>query len=220
MIHIQKGFEPRSLRDHRNTPGADFDSLDKTETRKCLLQEQGYLCAYCMKRIRNASDVKIEHYVARNSENELVYTNLLAVCDGNNNTKDEMGKVNKDRFTCDSMKKNHPLHINPQKKSDMETIYYDNQGKIYSRNAIYEEDLNHILNLNDEYGYLIANRKDAINVIMNKLRELKPGQDAMPLLNRLKSKYESKNEKGEYEEYLGIIRWYIEKHIRKHVRKS
>ena len=62
MILIIKQCEPVSLHLHRNTFGADFDGLDKTELRKSLLAEQGYLCAYCMKRIRHANKVKIITY--------------------------------------------------------------------------------------------------------------------------------------------------------------
>lgn len=54
MILIEKQSEPQSLQKHRNTPGADFDGMDKAELRLYLLQEQGYLCAYCMKRINNS----------------------------------------------------------------------------------------------------------------------------------------------------------------------
>ena len=111
MLLIKKRQEPDSLREHRNTPGADFDGLDKTQLRRSLLQEQGYICAYCMKRIREDDKVKIEHYKARTKENELVYQNLLAVCDGNETLKDERGKVNPNRFTCDTKKKEKELLI-------------------------------------------------------------------------------------------------------------
>lgn len=76
MIYIKKRTEPKSLVEHRCTPGATFDGLDKTELRECLLKEQGYLCAYCMKRIHDEKDTKIEHYRARNIENQL----NIAIC--------------------------------------------------------------------------------------------------------------------------------------------
>lgn len=209
MIYIEKTLEPESLRLHRGTPGSDFDGLDKKELRQALLEEQGYLCAYCMKRIRNTKDIKIEHYKARNKENELNYSNLLAVCNGNEGE-------NRNRFTCDTMKGKQELHINPQSKKDMDTIYYDNQGKIYSRNNDYQNDLNTVLNLNDEYGYLIRNRKAALKAMREKLMCLKAGQDAMPLLHKLKNYCYCMNDDGELPEYAGILRWYVEKQIRKH----
>lgn len=104
MIYIEKKSEPVSLREGRETPGADFDGLDKRELRKSLLEEQGYLCAYCMKRIRKDKNVKIEHYHPRNIQNQMDYGNLLAVCMDNQTLEDEKGKVQKVRFTCDSCK--------------------------------------------------------------------------------------------------------------------
>lgn len=216
MIYIKKQKEPSSLREHRSTPGANFNSLDKTELRKSLLEEQGYLCAYCMRRISGDKDVKIEHYRARNIQNEMEYVNLLAVCTGNETMKNSGGKVDPDKFTCDTKKKNKELHINPQNRLDMESIYYDNQGNIYSKNPVYQEDFDYILNLNDRFGFLINNRKNALAAVIKELRKLKPGQNAMPLLRRLEKWSIQKNKSGEYPEYAGIIRWYIEKQIKKH----
>ena len=86
MILIKKKLEPYSLTEYKQTINASFDNLPseiKDDIRKSLLKEQGYICAYCMKRIEENSDIKIEHYEARNNENELAYKNLLAVCKGN-----------------------------------------------------------------------------------------------------------------------------------------
>ena len=215
MILIQKNSEPDSLREHRNTPGADFDGLDKTELRDSLLKEQGYLCAYCMKRIRQENKVKIEHYKARNKENELLYQNLLAVCDGNETLAFNGNKVNPQRFTCDTRKKEQELHINPQDKNDMETIFYDNQGKIYSQNPDYQKEIDDVLNLNDPYGYLISNRIAALEPLLKRIHDLKPGQDAMPLLRKVERYCYSKNDMQEYPEYVGILRWYVKRQIRR-----
>ena len=216
MIYIEKNAEPHSLKAHRNTPGADFDSLDKTELRSFLLAEQGHLCAYCMKKINGANDTKIEHYKARDDENQLIYTNLLAVCTGNEKLQNQSGKVNPKKFTCDTMKKSQVLHINPQSRTDMETIYYDAQGKIYSTNRDYQNDLDIVLNLNDPYGFLIDNRQAALKAVQNQLIKLKPGQDAKPLLEKIQNSCIFKNSANELPEFVGIMRWYVERKIRKH----
>ncbi len=215
MILITKQTEPVSLREHRNTPGADFDGLEKSELRRSLLEEQGYLCAYCMRRIRQGNKVKIEHYQARNELNELEYRNLLAVCGGNETLMINGGKVDPKRFTCDTMKKENQLHINPQSCSDIETVYYDNQGRIYSTNEVYQKDLDVVLNLNDEYGYLVSNRKAALYSLMQKLSGLKAGQDAEGLLRKLEKYCYTLNSAGEYPEYVGILRWYLKRQMRK-----
>lgn len=54
MITIKKGKEPISLTEYRASGGRKFDDLDsatKKDIRDSLLKEQGYICAYCMKRI-------------------------------------------------------------------------------------------------------------------------------------------------------------------------
>jgi len=55
MRYIPKKIsnEPASLRATRLTDGANFDSTNKSDIREALLKEQGYLCAYCMRRIEN-----------------------------------------------------------------------------------------------------------------------------------------------------------------------
>ena len=60
--------------EYRHQINARFDDMDpdvKIQLRESLLKEQGHLCAYCMKRIIDAKDTKIEHFEARTPENEL-----------------------------------------------------------------------------------------------------------------------------------------------------
>lgn len=216
MIYIEKKSEPSSLKIQRETPGADFNGLDKTDLRKSLLEEQGYICAYCMKRIRKDKSVKIEHYHARNTENQMDYQNLLAVCTGNQTLKDDNGEVQEERFTCDSCKKNKELKINPRSKADMDTITYNNAGIMLSSNEKFQNDIDYTLNLNDRNGHLIGNRKAALKPLIMKLRKLKPGQNAMPVLKKLERYCYEVNEYGELPEYVGIMRWYVTKQIRKH----
>lgn len=60
MIFIQKSREPQKLLEYRLKKNSRFDDMDadvKDALRMSLLQEQGYLCAYCMGRIKNGRDV-------------------------------------------------------------------------------------------------------------------------------------------------------------------
>ena len=75
MITIEKQKQPGSLIAFKKNGGTDYLSLDK-DTKKdivdSLLEEQGYLCAYCMRRIprheKNGENgylddhVRIEHH--------------------------------------------------------------------------------------------------------------------------------------------------------------
>ena len=52
------------------------------------MKEQGYLCGYCMKRLKNIDDVKIEHIVPQSvlksdERKALDYKIMLGVCYGN-----------------------------------------------------------------------------------------------------------------------------------------
>lgn len=80
MLYIKKGKLPKSFIEYTREKCARFDDMPsetKKELRRSLLEEQGYLCAYCMRRIADGgAETKIEHLQARNLSNELVYPQL------------------------------------------------------------------------------------------------------------------------------------------------
>jgi hypothetical protein len=73
MIRINKGTEPAEWTAKKLTSG--FNKYEPiTELREALLEEQGYICAYCMRSIpievkdKNESETsKIEHINSRDS---------------------------------------------------------------------------------------------------------------------------------------------------------
>ncbi|MBQ5650259.1 MAG: hypothetical protein IIV09_01550, partial [Selenomonadaceae bacterium] len=150
MLYIKKYKPPNSFVHYVKQPNVHFDDMDtevKQELRLSLLREQGWLCAYCMKRLSfDGNDVKIEHYEPRNTENELKYENLLAVCKGGEGNVPE-------RQTCDTRKGNQVLNINPQRWQDIDTVSYTSNGDILSSDSAFQADFNDILNLNDRHGY-------------------------------------------------------------------
>lgn len=202
MILIKKKSEPHSLTTYKKTLNSSFDNMPsdvKSELRDSLVSEQGYICAYCMKRIEKSSDIKIEHYEARDSENELSYKNLLAVCKGNEGFP-------KERQTCDTRKGNEKLHINPQKVGDILTIFFTRNGEIKSSNSLFQKDLDEVLNLNDEFGKLITARKSALKALQKKITSMNKTQ-----IKKLYNELEKADRKIEY---VGILLWYLEKKIR------
>ncbi len=208
MIYIKKSAEPRALHDYRKQIGISFDDMDadvKTALRDSLLKEQGHLCAYCMRRINGSNDVKIEHYVARNRENELQYENLLAVCKGNEGQKYEY-------LICDSRKGNEPLTINPLRMTDMQTIYYTRDGRIHSTDNDMDEDLNQRLNLNCATGSLIESRKTARQSIEKHLHQYKDKKALKRRLEHLRDHYTVHTDP--LPEYVGAIRYYIDKKLK------
>ena len=54
--------DPEKAKGYGDILRSYFDQLPKKEIRATLLEEQHYLCAYCMRRISNVDDVIIEHW--------------------------------------------------------------------------------------------------------------------------------------------------------------
>lgn len=213
MIQIKKGTEPKKFQEFKQqNPQAHFDDMPpdiKAILRQSLLEEQGYLCAYCMSKIRDR--VKIEHYEPRNAHNELEYSNLLAVCTGNS-----AGNQFEHQH-CDTKKGNRRLHINPQNIDHIKQISYRSDGTIYAKdNDDFNDDLNFTLNLNDEHGYLKANRKKALDVLKKKiLSNFGDKVVGCVFAEKLLKTYLSKNRSGELTPYCGILIDYLTRHLKK-----
>ena len=206
MILIKKNRIPSSLVEYKKTINASFDNLPrevKDKLRTSLLKEQGYICAYCMRKLKdNSSKVKIEHYVARNEENELEYKNLLAVCKGNDSEPFE-------KQTCDTRKGNREIKINPQVNSDVLTISYTSNGEIKSSNSDYQKDFDDTLNLNDTFG-LVKARRDALNSLKRNLDRRRTHLTK----DTIRRKYLQYSEAEIKESYVGILLWYLQKKMR------
>ena len=213
MIHIQKNSPPSEFINFvKQTPQIHFDDIPsdiKSILRKSLLQEQGYLCAYCMSRIYDDHNTtKIEHYRARNDFNELDYSNLLAVCSGN------FFDDSYEHQHCVTRKGEKFLNINPQNALHISMIDYKSDGTIFSKkNSNFNDDFNKILNLNDEHGYLKINRKIALQKFQEKLhRDFKDKSATVTFLKKALNFYSLSHE-NHREAYCGIIIRYIEKKL-------
>ena len=156
MRTIDKGTEPRYLRNYRRKDGCNYHDFDeKDKLRSALVKEQRRLCCYCMCRIHEDNgDVKIEHWKSqsRYPEDQLDYNNLLAACKGGK------GKRYKDQH-CDTRKDQDDLKWNPAKLNHhIEThLYYDGDGTIWSDDNEFDGQINKVLNLN--LARLCNNRK-------------------------------------------------------------
>ena len=150
----------------------------------------------------DSSKVKIEHYVARNEENELEYKNLLAVCKGNDTEPFE-------KQTCDTRKGKEEININPQKNSDILNISYTSNGEIKSSNSDYQKDFDDTLNLNDVFG-LVKARKEALNSLKRSLSKSKTHLTE-DTIRRIYTRYSEAEIK---ESYVGILLWYLQKKMR------
>jgi len=155
--------EPRSLKTYRSTPRAAYDSCNKADIRASLLNEQGFIYAYCMRRIKSKT-TDIEHYSAQSNDSKLKlnYGNMLAVCNVSE------GRPSKAQH-CDKSRRNQVLTINPLIKNCEKKIKYGSDGEIYSDNELINHDLNKKLNLN--LPRLMKNREkfvEEVRVALNR----------------------------------------------------
>jgi uncharacterized protein (TIGR02646 family) len=211
MRLIKKGKEPNSLMEYKKQSNAYYDGCNKIDIRKALLEEQGYLCAYCMERI-SEEKMTIEHYYAQSNINEkeaLDYNSMLGVCLGNRGSKQ------KKYLTCDAHRGNEALKVNPFEKATIDLIKYSDNGKIYSEDLEINKDLDITLNLNCKQALLMENRRRALEALKKELiKKKRQGEWKKEFLERIKDKYGLPDENGKFEPFSGIILYYLDKRIR------
>lgn len=210
MLYIRKENIPVSLLKYRQDKYAYYDGYkEKDDVRKALLQEQGYLCAYCMRRI-DLKNMKIEHWKPQSILTEkarLEYKNMLGVCLGH-----KEGDSKEDE-TCDSHRGNEKLTVNPLDENTIRKIIYKvSDGTIFSKDDVIDKDLDKTLNLNCEKALLKLNRKRALTTLQQKLYELQGlGTWNKNLLDKHIQYYENVDKLGKKSEYAGILLWYLKK---------
>ncbi len=213
-IKKDKKNEPKTLKEYRETtPNAIYSGFgDKNQLlKKALLKEQGYICAYCMKRIsleRNEGKPKIEveHYKSQEKypKEDLNYMNMLGVCNGNSGDKEH----------CDKKKKEVELKIlNPLKKNiNKNLITYSLSGKIKSKsnNSNVESDIN-LLNLNDD-GLIKIRKgvlKNARDIFEKNNHKKKDKTWTLKMFDKEIEKYKTLKS-GKYTPFCQFIIWHFE----------
>ena len=217
MRYICKGEEPASLTKYKKESNAYYDGYqEKSDVREQLLKEQGYLCGYCMKRLKNIDDVKIEHIVPQSvlksdERKALDYKIMLGVCYGN-----EGEGRKKSCLTCDAHRGNDDIYVTPFDEHCVSLIKYDSEGHITSKDENIRKSVDETLNLNYDGpdAYLVQNRKAVLMECKKKLRAMqKAGIWKRKNLERLLEYYMQPNENGEYVPFSGIAIWYINKRL-------
>jgi len=210
MKQIIKGKEPASMLTYRKQPHAHYeDYREKNDLRHSLLEEQGYICCYCMQRIR-LEQMKIEHFRPQSQYPELQLDshNLLAACDGNEGSPRQLQH-------CDTHKADEEITINPadSQKNCEQYLKYSSNGRVYSDDPIIETDLNNTLNLNTQT--LVNNRQNAINTVIQEMTQIKGKKAAWPIQKVYQKihAYERK-ENGKYKPYCQMIVYFLNKRFK------
>lgn len=226
MILIKKNKEPKEWTEYRNTPGVDYQAIP--ELVQSLLKEQGYICAYCMRRIPKKDkiykkdganfvytneDHRIEHIKSRELHDDLKldYTNMVVCCPGHIGTEDH----------CDRLKGAKDISFSPLDQQFIDTIKYSSDGTIISTNEAYNKEINDTLNLNTEL--LKRNRKAMLIEVITKINvNCKKGTnwDKKTLesyLYKYSEKHSEKDKEGvkeKYYPYCGVVSWFLQKKLR------
>lgn len=212
-------IEPSQLTEYRETtPNATYDGLGtdvKDIIRDSLLDEQGYICAYCMCRIDNSSECTIEHYISQRHHSEspfsedehkrqsLLYSNMSGVCKNNSEH-------------CDKHRGNTPLEIlDPHKPSCEELISYDFNGHIKPSGRDIEKVQKDICTLGLDCDKLVEFRRTVWDEIWGRFKKKHERKDwSRELFLEYAQKYRTKERKrhdiSRFHAYCNFIVWGFE----------
>ena len=228
MKKIIKTKEPKSLTAYRSTIShknledsniyEDFKEKTKEQCRedraenlrKQLLQEQGYICCYCMSRI-DCDNSKIEHFKPQTKYRKLQieYQNLFIACSGGE------GQKHKNQF-CDSKKGEEELHYIELLSSIEKRIVYKKSAKaiaIQSQDKNIDNELNSVLNLHVDV--LQKNRKYVYDRVM---QNLKSRGYTIANIQKILTYYQEKHN-GKFEPYCEMIVYFLRKKLQSKGKK-
>ncbi len=212
MKKINKKVEPTALTEYRAKDNSHFDNMPKEckeILQEALLEEQGYICAYCMRRIPvkdNSIDtkIKIEHILCRsdNDKKTLDYKNMVICCPGSIN-----GSLH-----CDASKGKKDISFDMFSDYLFTTLRYNSKdGEITSTNDTYNYDIENILRLNNLR--LKRNRIEAFNGVVLELNKIGWNRHN---INAMISKYKNRNSDGKYFEFCEAIIYYLRNSLKRY----
>lgn len=223
MKYIRKKDAPPKLKDYKTNFNATYEDCDKDVKEaweKTLLEEQGYLCAYTMQRIKaGRGNMKKEHFIPQKGKHgnkalALDHNNVLAVCMGN----EGKGKGKKDQY-ADTRKGDRLLddRLNPTNPLCEQVIQYNRRGKISSSIPEIDKQIcdqkndnsNSILNLNHQD--LVNGRLGAWEAAKRKLTKGTNNSLRVKDIDKLIIQYQKRNREGKFMEYCNFVLYRLEK---------
>lgn len=207
MKFIKKSGEPVSFKQWKSQGNEDWEptwddlrSPEKPQLHESLLQEQGYICCYCQRRI-SLEDSHIEHLKPRTHYPELAieYRNLLASCQG------EREEPPPQPIHCGHYKKDWydpNLLVSPLDENCEQYFTYTELGEIRptSDQKLQEAAETTIEKLGLNIDKLRAMRRSAIAAITEGWDELKASEKQQLISGLIEL-----NDRGEYTEFCMIL---------------
>ncbi len=220
MLRYAKGADPRCLVEARATPDATWESLGKAqkdELREALVRDQGWLCAYCQRRIRPKTDrMKIEHWTSRSEGGEdLTWSNLLGACLGDADLEEGLppGTTKRqERIHCDSSKADRTLFLHPVEgrgPSSRDFLRYRGNGEVTAADARADQD---IATLNLNVTRLTRGRKEILEAL--KVRLDRRGWTGHHLRGEL-TRIDTRSQEGHALQYQEVARYYLKRWLRR-----
>lgn len=213
-MNIRKSAEPKEWTKYKNIPGVQFSGIPALQ--ESLYREQGYLCAYCERRIpvrdkMSTEDHRIEHWHCRDKYPDEVfsYGNLLMCCPG------QIGGGGESH--CDVRKGNDVIEWSPLKKECTDSIRYSSDGTILSSNARWDKELNEKLNLNHEI--LKRNREQTLRGVIEGINSKRgkgvswTQKDVKDQLEKWSNKHDDGNGHAVYYPFHGIVVCFLKKKL-------
>lgn len=213
MIHIVKQNEPEELKALRASGSVEYKDLKddaKKAVAESLLQEQGYLCAYCMRQINYLGSIEHHHpqsiYDGTNGKEDLrlSYQNFLGVCVGFYESY-----PNPNTYHCEKVRGNTPLKVNPQDINTIAALKYTNNGKIFSDDEDIKRDVTETLQLNVEI--LRQKRLQVWDGVQKGLSLSIRGKTPQNIQQQF-DKYSNRKD-GKRFEYCGIVLYFLQKEL-------
>ncbi len=210
MMRIRKRKEPKSWAEYRlSTPHATFDDAPKEEIRRRLVEEQGYICCYCMGRILDDATTRIEHRRPRSNykDEQFEYRNLLAACSGGEGRDVEW-------HHCDKHKRNNEVSVdpaNPQKDIENLVCYRDASGEIDADDPQIRRDLVETLRLN--LDHLKKARRSVLDGFKQGFDRKHKGDWSLEVIEREMKKWAEISPSGKLHPYTGIVVHYLRKRL-------
>lgn len=223
MRYISKGREPAQLLAQRKTPGATYSAFD--DLRESLAREQGFICAFCMRKLdlsvkkgkEGRPTTIIAHLLSRHPEDAhspaekekrrilgMTYRNLVLACDGHSG----------DIVHCDQQQGNADITIPLFDRTVMSKITFSSGGQVL--HPIYQEQIGQnneepgLLNLNA--SVLIDRRRERWLAVATLLRQQNRWTEG-ELEKELES-WSKKDSKGLLKEDCQCVSFFLEQKLR------
>jgi uncharacterized protein (TIGR02646 family) len=215
MKRVNKGMSPQRFENWKSNGRKTWSQFKnktniKNLVKENLLEDQGYICCYCGKRIELDEMTTIEHFLPkglpRYSHLALDYQNLFVSCNGGREERYIQACNNEVKtfpLSCDSKKGEEVLPFGPLSAEYESLVRYSVDGRVTDMtNNGDGAKMIQVLGIGNDNANLVNNRRKAIKPWIENL----PSTDEIQLII---NHYETKMN-GRYEEYCFVVKQILE----------